>query len=540
MRLTDAINVYKLLCESERLDEAMTSEFTFGFELEGCCTEGERRYNDLPGYHSGREPSGDVKTLFDKLNDTLGFGSGKIESDSSLNTDDRGGWTFEYASPIIPFNPKNIEQVYNFLKGLPSLGVYTNDSCGFHTHISYPDIDKVNAFWILCCIALDKGMYEEMTKLTTESGDDIDFFGHYAQERRLIDIKRYIENKQWDNLKYELDTEKYQNTRIHPQGTIEWRGPRNFMNKGNINDIHRFILKLYRVVQHFAKYTRMDSIPVGNGEIFTKQEMAKRCINGRNLEFNSPVEKKKISKKENMLKAIEAGKKSIFSLPDEMVSEILARHNYRNDVLLKGIFNNKKDMEKVISLPKEKAMKYIEPMVNAIGGGYDYTDKFNDFIFKLMQTHGMDISKKLDKSEIQWIEEKLINVATNSPQTYGSDETYKKLDAIYKPFEWNDLGVHIKKRALKDPSYARRLPKAYNLYSSRMSPENYEAFWDVFMNQKRLPLLTMIDEIPLKYQRKLVRKNPFNIQYIKNPDKAIVDWVLKKEPEAKDYMLGGI
>jgi hypothetical protein len=60
------------------------------------------------------------------------------------------------------------------------------------------------------------------------------------------------------------------------------------------------------------------------------------------------------------------------------------------------------------------------------------------------------------------------------------------------------------------------------------------------MNQKRLPLLTMIDEIPLKYQRKLVRKNPFNIQYIKNPDKAIVDWVLKKEPEAKDYMLGGI
>ena len=50
----------------------------------------------------------------------------------------------------------------------------------------------------------------------------------------------------------------------------------------------------------------------------------------------------------------------------------------------------------------------------------------------------------------------------------------------------------------------------------------------------------MIDEIPVKYQRKLVRKNPFNIQYIKNPDKAIVDWVLKKEPEAKDYMLGGI
>ena len=112
MRLTDAINVYKLLCESERLDEAMTSEFTFGFELEGCCTEGEIGYYDLPRYHSGREPSGNVKILFDKLNDTLGFGNGKIESDSSLRTDDRGGWTFEYASPIIPFNPKNVEKVY--------------------------------------------------------------------------------------------------------------------------------------------------------------------------------------------------------------------------------------------------------------------------------------------------------------------------------------------------------------------------------------------------------------------------------------------
>ena len=540
MRLTDAINVYKLLCESERLDEAMTSEFTFGFELEGCCTEGERRYNDLPGYHSGREPSGDVKTLFDKLNNTLGFGNGKIESDSSLRTDDRGGWTFEYASPIIPFNPKNIEQVYNFLKGLPSLGVYTNDSCGFHTHISYPDIDKVNAFWILCCIALDKGMYEEMTKLTTESGDDIDFFGHYAQERRLKDIKQYIEDKQWDNLKYELDTEKYQNTRIHPQGTIEWRGPRNFMNKGNINDIHRFILKLYRVVQHFAKYTRMDSIPVGNGEIFTKQEMAKRCINGRNLEFNSPVEKKNISKKENILRAIEDGKKSIFSLPDEMVSEILDKHNYRNDTILNRIFRNKSDMEKIISLPKNKFDVYIQPMVVAVGNGYDYVNKFTDFVSKLMDMHGLDISKKLNKDELQWVEEKLINVAVQSPSSYQSEESWKKLDSIYEPFKWDGLAIQIKKKALKDSSYARRLPFVYNLYKDRMSPENYEAFWDVFLNQRRLPLLSMIDEIPVKYQRKLVRKNPFNIQYIKNPDKAIVDWVLKKEPEAKDYMLGGI
>ena len=36
-----------------------------------------------------------------------------------------------------------------------------------------------------------------------------------------------------------------------------------------------------------------------------------------------------------------------------------------------------------------------------------------------------------------------------------------------------------KKKALKDSSYARRLPFVYNLYKDRMSPENYEAFYDL-------------------------------------------------------------
>ena len=66
-------------------------------------------------YYEKRRPKTQAKLfkeLKDDLDKELGFGKGKIESDSSLSpSSDRGGWTFEYGSPIIHFNPKNIEQI---------------------------------------------------------------------------------------------------------------------------------------------------------------------------------------------------------------------------------------------------------------------------------------------------------------------------------------------------------------------------------------------------------------------------------------------
>ena len=37
-----------------------------------------------------------------------------------------------------------------------------------------------------------------------------------------------------------MSEEKMRLLRNHPQGTIEWRGPRNFLNKQNVNDIKTF------------------------------------------------------------------------------------------------------------------------------------------------------------------------------------------------------------------------------------------------------------------------------------------------------------
>ena len=159
MKIYKLLNPYKLLCEAEQLDEALSTDFKIGFEMEGVCTrEGFNSYM-LPGYHSQREPSGVVAELFNDINKTLGFGQGKIESDSSLRpSPEKGGWTFEYGSPIIDFNPTNINKIYHFLKKVPELQIYTNETCSFHTHMSFKDLDKINGAWVMCCLAIDGEM----------------------------------------------------------------------------------------------------------------------------------------------------------------------------------------------------------------------------------------------------------------------------------------------------------------------------------------------------------------------------------------------
>ena len=530
MKLTDVRNIFKMLCETERLDEAMTSEFTFGFELEGCCTVGERRYNDLPGYHSGNEPRGDVKELFDKLNETLGFGEGKIESDSSLDTDRRGGWTFEYASPVIPFNPKNVEKVYGFLKNLPNLGVYTNSSCGFHTHISFPDITRLDASWMAVCCALDDGMYEELTSFQSEDGKIIDFFGGYAKPNRLRDIKEYIKDGNMRNLKRELDNDKYQVLRIHPDhGTLEWRGPRNFMNEGNIEDIHRYILKLYRVAQRMSKYTQMKSISSSDGVTFTKEQVAKLGISSSDssYRFKSKAEEKLRSKGENLVKAIYNGKLSLSKLSKDQLQWVLNTGKWEVRDAVNNFFQNSK--EEWMKMPKDTFNMLLAYYVNRL-------DNNILFIVREFFKKGFDVSSKLEPEMKEMLIRKIIQYIFNANSS--SDEDVKvvfKLAEIYDVFNSEEF-----KNQLKGNIPAAQLIALINNARDKLAPEIIDKVWKALMLPKNIHYFSWINDVPVNIQRKLVRKNPFNIQYIMNPDPAVANWVKSKEPEAEKYMLGGI
>ena len=47
-----------------------------------------------------------------------------------------------------------------------------------------------------------------------------------------------------------------------------------------------------------------------------------------------------------------------------------------------------------------------------------------------------------------------------------------------------------------------------------------------------------LKDIPVNIQRRMIRKNPYNIQYIRYPDKVIIDYLKKTTPDALDYMVG--
>lgn len=57
-------------------------------------------------------------------------------------------------------------------------------------------------------------------------------------------------NDNFQAIANELSEVKMRLIRNHPQGTLEWRGPRNFLNKPDIEVIKRFFMKLYK----FAKW----------------------------------------------------------------------------------------------------------------------------------------------------------------------------------------------------------------------------------------------------------------------------------------------
>ena len=186
MRLFSVIKPYKALM----LDEArLSTEFKIGFELEGICVAEDMTQGGdygLPSYHSNRQAEGNAKKLLDKLNEELGLGEGHIESDGSVHPtgtnvtasghefndrvrgEDRSNhssWGFEYVSPIIPFIPKNINKMVNFLKKLKDIGVVTNEKCGFHTHISYPEMTREDVAWLLYCVANDSDLFTEVTEM---------------------------------------------------------------------------------------------------------------------------------------------------------------------------------------------------------------------------------------------------------------------------------------------------------------------------------------------------------------------------------------
>lgn len=243
------------------VEQLLLSEMTFGFELEAYVNK-----KSIPLRDSTRKWENDLNLiptdeiyfyinkpqLYKNLQKYFSeyFGQSiSVVADSSLSNIG----SFELKSPVFNLTPLNIQECIKFLINLKNtpFKIKTDSSCGFHTHISFPSITPNDIYWIECNLALDENMQNNLSSLLLTNGVKVNFINKkYADNNYLKLLNKAILNNSYETIASLLSDDKYRIIRNHPQGTLEWRGPRNFLKTNEITDIKNFFIKLYK----FAKW----------------------------------------------------------------------------------------------------------------------------------------------------------------------------------------------------------------------------------------------------------------------------------------------
>lgn len=255
---------YALKYDDFLLEKLLASDFSIGFELEGII---------------GSENSNkDILNIFSQIDEIWGSGSIQYESDifkmteyeldildqEALGIPYRG---FEYNSPVLKYNLTIYKKLENLLLNISKFNIFGNERTAFHVHFSYPNMDSLDSFWILCKIALDKDIKKKILKI-----GDINQFGSYLSRFDiLIKLKNSILKKDLSSL-YEIYDLFFKNNdgdvkelkkllfRIHPIGTLEWRGPRSFMYKDVIKNVPIFMKTLHNLILFMSNAIESDHL----------------------------------------------------------------------------------------------------------------------------------------------------------------------------------------------------------------------------------------------------------------------------------------
>lgn len=274
----------------ELLEESLLkSDFTFGFELEAIGDsnyygsyeenggyeddDGDWVEEDNNGEYLAEKIDDEITSLFNKHSNGE-WQAGEMQHDGSIEPDDSYDYPFEWASPVLPVKPINFARVIRFLDSLKSHGIYVNESCGFHHHLSWKGITERDMIWTYTNLAMDGEFIDRMETLIVPDGSDmpttIDMASsHWASKKLLSEIRQDIKDRNWVNLLNKYNDSKYRIFRIHPYGTIEWRGPRNFLNEGGIDAIKAFYLKFNELLHKVIECQNMKTI---DGTDITKEQ----------------------------------------------------------------------------------------------------------------------------------------------------------------------------------------------------------------------------------------------------------------------------
>lgn len=299
-----------ILEQYQQLDEQLlSSEFTFGFELEAILSYDSALHTVVSDMH---RPLTSIKEHIDNLlySDMPEKYVKQIKGESGITRDgsvhqtshdyDEPDLEFEYSSPIIPLTPMWLSKVVKTLKTLLDEGVYTNKSCGFHHHLSFGNIHEKDMVWIYCNMAADPSTYKDFGEFHGHHFESYDYASYYD----LDELSTALANDDFDTVGDLLTTTKYRTFRIHPQGTLEWRGPRNFLNDKNvevIKDFYRLFLKMSRKISHYMKSNTIEGTTITKEELFRNLDMYKqeKNVGDRDLEYIQSSEYETIKLKSN-------------------------------------------------------------------------------------------------------------------------------------------------------------------------------------------------------------------------------------------------
>ena len=322
------------------LESLLMSEFTFGFELEAYINRDifwkyisdidnidnesmdDEEYEEYESSIVNNYNTDDYKPYFKYVAEYFSqwFGNDcKIVNDGSLGF---GG--FEFPTPPMNLTPANIKNCINFLMEIQKgpYKIYTDESCGFHVHFSFPHMNHQDMAWILCNIALNADdCLSDFSAFIKADGNQQQFFSkQWSDPTFLFNLQKAIKEENWTEVSKIISSEKYRLIRLHPQGTIEWRGPRNFISKNGIQDITSFFYQVLKIAKHISNFMDETSINGMSKENFFKM------INLENIE-----EKEKYYHPDKVVTLMKEAIKNpliLTKLKPSNISEQLIKHLY--------------------------------------------------------------------------------------------------------------------------------------------------------------------------------------------------------------------
>jgi hypothetical protein len=234
----------------------LQSDFDIGFEIEGIALE-SNYYN--------------IKKVAEKYGLLFLTGDTSIKEDENiieLSYSEYNG--IEYEEKIIPFelnmkpfgvSPKSLIKTYEYFKELYYEGLITNDTCSLHLHIKLKN-NKLNSkksfnhAAMMLAYLYETGEYKKLLAFNNQKMSHAFWANEKDMEEQYNKLKNNFMNNNFIDCSRNIKRGIFY---AHPQGTLEWRGPRKLLDLNTIafcnnksideeNRLYKFVKYIFSVI----------------------------------------------------------------------------------------------------------------------------------------------------------------------------------------------------------------------------------------------------------------------------------------------------